>query len=970
MEDFLLLKDYQIGEQIGRGGFAVVYSGRNLRNGESVAIKIIDKSYVRRNDLAGRVEQEIKIHSRLDHPSVVKLYNWFEDDNHVYLILELCENGELQKFLKARGRPFDEIEAREIMHQVVEGFIYLHSQGILHRDLSLANLLITKGMKLIPSNLSAEAKDLISKLLKKVPQERLKLKDVKGHPFMQRKDKYTKASFSSSDSGMYTMTTVSDASGSSKNQPNSRFTKDFDPSLFNHERNILRRSHSASTKIREPLAPIREGLSRFNSFEESKERFCGDNVLVNHGSGDSTKFKKYLLEPSANKNYEKRHDFYSKNDNVDGVIVSELKLGYESGDCERAHNTESLSDWKNEYNQRGRLQENFRQDNRGRTTDNEFRQKHLRETSDFNSNDGINYSGRYDSPLRSCENLEKIEKRNRSYPREKDYLRPRSLDREVRYKNQPRDLKTVTDRLRTQSVESKIAPVQMNSPLRSNSIDYFQKDLSTHMADDQTSGRRQDFIRCAAAPLHRIHAPHPTMSSHLSCPGDLPFQSGGQKINCSHYMNCPVSCAHFSACACQTQHKLLHEPYGVPLSSHLSNHSAPAAVETIPHRAQQRDGEVLKTSKEGLNFPPLNTARLKATRQRTKNVVMQILENGEVCLEFIKSKKGLERIVDVCRISDDGLRVAIYQPNGSRGIPVSETPPLLPSGGADFIHSYENLPQRFWKKYEYANRFVQLVKAKTPKVTYYSSMAKCCLMENSPNNDFEVNFYNGSRILKSNSGLSLTEPGHSPKLLPENDPSKLSGEILVSYEHYVECHEKCKQYENVLEEVAGRNPELQLFPVIFGRKPSQNSGLLTENKENQSPTVSSAMMPSFGTSVSTISSRWESGNSQSDRKLGRTKGINDVSVAEGYSGSRVKRADVPGLGRIVERTNGELDIYFSDKYELSISPYTAAIKVRRQTDPVSIRFPPNSVLPADVEHRLSQVPKFLQHLKKLPSGLR
>jgi hypothetical protein len=65
-------------------------------------------------------------------------------------------------------------------------------------------------------------------------------------------------------------------------------------------------------------------------------------------------------------------------------------------------------------------------------------------------------------------------------------------------------------------------------------------------------------------------------------------------------------------------------------------------------------------------------------------------------------------------------------------------------------------------------------------------------------------------------------------------------------------------------------------------------------------------MPSFGTSVSRISSRWESDNSQPDRKLCRTKGINDVSVAEGYSGSRVKRADIPGLGRIVE-----VRIYFT-----------------------------------------------------------
>lgn len=58
-----------------------------------------------------------------------------------------------------------------------------------------------------------------------------------------------------------------------------------------------------------------------------------------------------------------------------------------------------------------------------------------------------------------------------------------------------------------------------------------------------------------------------------------------------------------------------------------------------------------------LNTPPLSTARLKATRQRTKNAVCSILEQGEVCLEFIRMRSGVERIVDVCRISGDGMRV-------------------------------------------------------------------------------------------------------------------------------------------------------------------------------------------------------------------------------------------------------------------------------------------------------------------------
>jgi len=83
----------------------------------------------------------------------------------------------------------------------------------------------------------------------------------------------------------------------------------------------------------------------------------------------------------------------------------------------------------------------------------------------------------------------------------------------------------------------------------------------------------------------------------------------------------------------------------------------------------------------------------------------------------------------------------MYQPNKSKGVPVGDAPPSLPTAGADSIFSYENIPEKHWKKYSYAFKFVELVKSKTPKVTYYSSTAKCYWMES--NLDFEMNFYEG-----------------------------------------------------------------------------------------------------------------------------------------------------------------------------------------------------------------------------------
>ena len=88
------------------------------------------------------------------------------------------------------------------------------------------------------------------------------------------------------------------------------------------------------------------------------------------------------------------------------------------------------------------------------------------------------------------------------------------------------------------------------------------------------------------------------------------------------------------------------------------------------------------------------------------------------------------------------FQISIYQPNSGKGTPVSDSPPSPPPDHST-IYSYHELPSKYWKKYQYAAKFVQLVRTKTPKVTVYTKHAKCMLMENAPNGDFEACFYDG-----------------------------------------------------------------------------------------------------------------------------------------------------------------------------------------------------------------------------------
>lgn len=99
-------------------------------------------------------------------------------------------------------------------------------------------------------------------------------------------------------------------------------------------------------------------------------------------------------------------------------------------------------------------------------------------------------------------------------------------------------------------------------------------------------------------------------------------------------------------------------------------------------------------------------------------------------------------VCEVCRISPDGERIIIYEPDNGRGVLPGSVPPDLPPQGTDQIFNFQNLPEKHWKKYMYAFKFIELVRAKTPKITYYSDKAKCMLMESLV--DFEACFYEGN----------------------------------------------------------------------------------------------------------------------------------------------------------------------------------------------------------------------------------
>lgn len=141
-QDVAELKDYQLGDCLGKGAFGSVYRALNWGTGETVAVKQIKLADLPKSELRV-IMLEIDLLKNLDHPNIVKYQGFVKTPETLNIILEYCENGSLHSISKNFGR-FPENLVALYMSQVLQGLVYLHDQGVIHRDIKGANILTTK----------------------------------------------------------------------------------------------------------------------------------------------------------------------------------------------------------------------------------------------------------------------------------------------------------------------------------------------------------------------------------------------------------------------------------------------------------------------------------------------------------------------------------------------------------------------------------------------------------------------------------------------------------------------------------------------------------------------------------------------------------------------------------------------------------------------------------------------------------
>ncbi|XP_033498464.1 serine/threonine-protein kinase PLK4 [Epinephelus lanceolatus] len=901
------IEDFKVLTLLGKGSFACVYRAKSVKTGLEVAIKTIDKKAMHKAGMVQRVTNEVEIQCRLKHPSILELYNYFEDSNYVYLVLEMCHNGEMSRYLKERKMPFSEDEARHFMHQIVKGMLYLHTHGILHRDLTLSNLLLT-------SNMNIKIADFGLATQLKLPNE--KHFTMCGTPNYISPEVATRSAHGL-ESDVWSLGCMFYAflmgrppfdTDTVKHTLSKVVLGDYEmPSHVSLEaQDLIHQLLQRDPAQRPSLSAVLDHPFMTQSLlVRTKELGLGDEGSIDSGIATISTACTSSISASGSSRLQRRtkHMIGSALPNRMAPIPS----------LPRQPNSACFEDgdqWQQQH-----PADRFHREGRSRGVHGgDSGQPHSRYLRRAHSSDRSSSSasgqGSSHAELGRCHSEETLT----------------GLGRPVFPMSSTQHPFTEHGRLPSPPVKQSANSGYMLSTQTAHPPNLQFQDLEgvTNWLNNEASGQKptDSSTHSSSGSFHSSRGP---LGVHNSWT-DMPM---GRNMNPHH-----------------NQHHMHHN---LPSNCDSYRENIPGAEFQPPHGRELKPPSVkpgVDKEKKTLRdiVPPLCASRLKPIRQKTKNAVVSVLDTGEVCMELLKCQNGQERVKEVLRISCDGLMVTIYQPNGGKGFPVLDCPPAPPED--ILICSYEDLPEKYWKKYQYASKFVQLVKSKTPKVTLYTKYAKVMLMENSPNADLEVCFYDGAKTHKTSELVRVVEKsGKSYTVKGEVGLSGLSPESRLYVEQSDEGHSMCLSLEAAITAEEQRSTKnVPFFPVTIGRRPANPDTLCSSSLPSQPvlPEIASPPQPPQIT-PSMIS---YDGSDFTTASLSKKS-----SPLRQETGKVVKSIFVPNVGWASQLTNGEVWVQFNDGSQLVVQAGVSCITYTSPEGRIT-RYKENEKLPEHVKEKL------------------
>ena len=139
--------NYKIECLLGEGGMGTVYMAIHNQLGRKVAVKMLHPILSKNESLRERFKNEASALAHLQHPNIITLYDYVENEEGLFLIMEYVEGRELSNHINQVTGPMNEADATNVFKQILEAFDYAHSKGVVHRDIKPSNILITSDNK-------------------------------------------------------------------------------------------------------------------------------------------------------------------------------------------------------------------------------------------------------------------------------------------------------------------------------------------------------------------------------------------------------------------------------------------------------------------------------------------------------------------------------------------------------------------------------------------------------------------------------------------------------------------------------------------------------------------------------------------------------------------------------------------------------------------------------------------------------